>query len=692
MKVVQGAAFWLLLKIDSVIYTFIDWIYRIIMILAQRNLLEDSTYIEEMIKRLYIVIGVVILFFAAYSLLRSMVNPDEALKGKESPVKMLTNVIVSIVLIAIIPSVFNFAMDFQNALLKQNTIGKLILGETYTDKNGNTINSAEVISNGGFEMAETIFQAFFHPSYDGEEGGYCTEIASIDNDTCTHLQIDNTDYSTWWTNNVSNPRDFGAIANLSSEVVDGKIDYTMFISTIVGIFVLFVLVIYAYQVAIRLIKLSIFQLIAPLPIIARILPDKNGKQVFSNWIRTTLATYVEVFVRLGILYFAIFIIKIINSNFDGIVNFTKESWGTNSAIIAIIAEVLVIAGIFEFVRQLPGILKDLTGLDSKKYSRDLIGGLGMMTASFGGGVTAAVRSFNADKDKVGMKNRLFRATTAGLGAGVRGGWNGRRVENIRDIPKTAGMTASATLKHRRDMDTYGSGIGKYVGYIADQGKNAKDYVTTWAHGSFEGYDEELRILQNLRAKVAAPEDDAIAFVKKKDYMFSFLNKGTAPEVKSTADEKTFTIDDKTSLSEIKAIIEALKNTGDAEDAKQAASLNNRLEKRFKTVGKDLVKASVGTMTNAAFDNTYMMGKKIATEAAPDITNIKSKFEIAKQAVLENKELETIQKYSQANNTDQLIPDKISDLKDSLDIAASDLSAKITLEQERRKNQRPPKHD
>ncbi len=365
LDAIQSAIFWLLLKIDSIVYTFIDWIYQIILMLANGDILGNTNLVDELMNRLYLIIGVIILFLVAYSLLRSMVNPDEALKGKDSPVKIVQNVIISVVLIAVVPYIFTFAMQFQSSLLQQNTIGRLILGE---ESSGNS--SSETIDDGGFNIAINVFQAFFRPNTDA---GYCTGNASIDANypDCQDLMIDIGDYDNfydWWQNDVYGDRNFGAISEAAEYAATDQISYTWIISTLAGAFVVFVLVSYCIDIAIRLVKLAVFQLIAPLPILARIVPKEETKKIFSNWLKATISTYVEVFIRLGILFFAVFIIDVVVDNFDTIFNTIGENWGNVNPVLVLIAQALVILGIILFVKQLPGIIKDITGLDGGKYN------------------------------------------------------------------------------------------------------------------------------------------------------------------------------------------------------------------------------------------------------------------------------------------------------------------------------------
>ena len=365
LDTIQGGIFWLLLKLDAIVYTFIDWIYQIILMLADGDLLSNSNLVDELVNRLYLIIGVIILFLVAYSLLRSMVNPDEALKGKESPVKIVQNVIISVVLIAVIPYVFNFAMGFQTSLLQQNTIGRLILGEG-SGENA----SSSTIDDGGFNIAISVFQAFFQPN---TSAGYCTGNASIDQNypDCEDLVAEIGAYNNfeeWWANDVIASKNLFAISEANTLVAQNKISYTFIISTLAGAFVVFVLVSYCIDIAIRLVKLAVFQLIAPLPILARIVPNEQTKKIFSNWLKATISTYVEVFIRLGILFFAVFIIDLVVGNFNTIFNTMGNNLGNVNPVLVLIAQALVILGIILFVKQLPGIIKDITGLDGGKYN------------------------------------------------------------------------------------------------------------------------------------------------------------------------------------------------------------------------------------------------------------------------------------------------------------------------------------
>lgn len=348
-----------LLFIDSVVYSLISWVYQIIMVLCNGNILNNNTEVMALMNRLYVVLGVIMMFVLAYSLLKSLINPDDLAKDKKSPVKVITNVLISIAAIAFVPTIFGFAMDFQSAILNQGTIGKIILGSTVNTGNGSTAaNSKEVVDQGGNMMAATVLNGFLHPNI---SNGTCKLVDSQYN--CDGVEFSVGDIGAYWSSLETNG-DFLKIPELNKDIVDGKITYYYIISTIAGAFVLLVLLSYCFDIALRMVKLAVFEIMAPLPILCRIVPNEQASKVFSNWLKATISTYIEVFIRMAILFFGVWIIKIVINNITSLfVGFSSAS-----PEIVLIAQVLVIVGIIMFIKQAPEIIKEITGLDGGKYN------------------------------------------------------------------------------------------------------------------------------------------------------------------------------------------------------------------------------------------------------------------------------------------------------------------------------------
>ena len=133
-------------------------------------------------------------------------------------------------------------------------------------------------------------------------------------------------------------------------------------------------------------------MIAPIPIISRIDP-KKGNEVFNKWIKTCLSTYLDLFIRLIGIFFAIYIIKLINQS--GYVDaVTGESTQPGAFV-----KVFILIGALMFAKQLPKLIKDITGFDMgggtftlnpfKKISQVPLVGAGLSTgAAIAGGAIA----------------------------------------------------------------------------------------------------------------------------------------------------------------------------------------------------------------------------------------------------------------------------------------------------------------
>lgn len=60
------------------------------------------------------------------------------------------------------------------------------------------------------------------------------------------------------------------------------------VSTICGLYVLWVITNFCFDMAVRVIKLMFFQIIAPIPVVCRVIPGGKMKDVFSTWMKKQL--------------------------------------------------------------------------------------------------------------------------------------------------------------------------------------------------------------------------------------------------------------------------------------------------------------------------------------------------------------------------------------------------------------------
>ena len=400
----------IMLTIDSVIYHFAAMCYQLFIYLASARIFDDE-FFSNFANRIYVILGVFMLFYLAYALLISLIDPDKLQKETAGIAK---NLVISLVLLGFLPSIFSYAYRLQNYILSSNLLGALILGQDiveiddtgYVDSNQfNNGSNDESDPNGmitfGDTLAFTVMNVFINPdnynvAFDGRNDfnwlDYKKNVLLYGNyDGLGGLasSITSSEIMVYKSGDNGN----------TSETIKDSVKYSVLISTAVGIGLIYILLTFTLDLGVRVFKLAFLQLIAPIPIIMRIIPSKKG--TFDKWLKMSLATYLEVFIRVGIMYIAVYFI---NAFFNG--NRFLELW--KSGMIGKFAVVVLIFSILTFAKQVPKIISEALGFntDSLKFTskdKGVLGkglsalagfGLGATTGALGAGWTAMVNKGN----------------------------------------------------------------------------------------------------------------------------------------------------------------------------------------------------------------------------------------------------------------------------------------------------------
>ncbi len=460
----------ILLVIDGAIYDLVDYVYDIFDFLAKINIFDNDMY-GEITSKVYLILGLIMMFILSYSLLKAVINPDDYAKGEQSITKLIPNVLISLAIIVLLPTVFEFAMNFQKAVLNNDTIPNFILGDT----NQETVEDGSVENDNGRMISYYAFQAFFHPN---EE--YCAS-EGLTYDECSNSDkikgngswfVSNGDPYSEVDTNVRAGNSFRNYNVFGEAVRDGKMTYYYLISTIAGIFLLWVLANYCFDMAVRVIKLAFYQLIAPIPVICRILPSGKTKDVFDKWTKQTISTYISVFIRIVIMSIGIFLLRlVINAvNNNEIAGLSELRIDKKFIVIA-----LLIMGIIIFIRQAPKLIDDIFHLgagDMKLGLMDKLAMGGALTAGAiaGGGITSLTKNSVSGFRQMGTNFKNAKgigkvgaiaggligtasSTAAGAVSGaIRGGKAGLKAKNFKDMASAAssGVVGAATAKAKRD--------------------------------------------------------------------------------------------------------------------------------------------------------------------------------------------------------------------------------------------------
>lgn len=454
-NVAKYGFFSIFLYIDSVVYKIVSMLFSVFFSLAELQLLKDDAY-QAISSRIYLLVGIVALFSITISLLKALVNPDNLGKGTISSFK---NLIVSMLLVILMPTIFKYAFSFQAAIINDGVINNLFNFSITTGENEmvnecnnpkdvsvNTADNETLNSEINMTVDEcqanyitmTVLQAFFSPSNDNVTNNYGTTWK----DARRYI---------WYTG------DFDYIATFAEQVNKGDsnsyITYYIIITTIAGFFLGYVVLSFCLDLGIRAFKLAFYELIAPLPILMKIVPGQEGK--FDKWRKEVVSTFLEVFVRLIIISFIIFMC---GNLFDLIKNL---SWGETGA--GLLAKAILALGLFAFAKQAPKLLKDALGLEGSGVK---FGIKGKLTD-----VPVAGKAFAAG---YGVANKAKGAATGALGAGYSSMVNGGSFGAGARFGAASGWKSGGQQFGKMRQETYKQmGYKGKAGWIGGQSKMDK---------------------------------------------------------------------------------------------------------------------------------------------------------------------------------------------------------------------------
>ena len=351
--------------IDYIVFNFVSILMQAIFDIANFSLSENI--FNKIIDRVYLILGIFMLFKITISLLTYLVNPDK-ISDKENGIgKLSMRVVLVLVMLVMLPSAFQLLNDVQNALLP--TIPRLIL------EPNNIENSTNQISNIGRNIATSVFSSFFSDNSDctGIEGESAT-IYINKGVPATEDQIKNIDMLKYYRDNSAMKCQISG----NSDVY--QYEYTPIISTIAGGFMCYVLIGICITVAIRMFKMMILRMIAPIPIISYVDPKASKDGAFSKWVKTLSTTWLELFINLGILYLIVFCIdKLLLDTGSELLSAIKGFGFIRGSFFTI----FVIMGLFAFARQAPKFIMDALGIKNQGNFMRAMGLSSVALGSFG---------------------------------------------------------------------------------------------------------------------------------------------------------------------------------------------------------------------------------------------------------------------------------------------------------------------
>lgn len=519
----QSILSYVCLLIDSVVYFLVKVAYKLFLALAQLELFNDSAF-EYLINRTYIVIGVISLFIVAYSLLNAIINSDNASKGNKSITKIVKNIVIAIIGVAVMPTIFSYFYYFQKVVLCNNFIPRLILQQV--NKNDTT-----TLNNTAEELPELIFESFFYPNSlesadnsSSEDDPVMSAASGIKIEESNPKSEEETDTYTLaeaYDNakgGMSFWKAFSPFIFSQPGVRDNSIQYLIILSTIAGGYIAYVFLNLCLDMGIRAVKLGYLELIAPLAIMTIIVPGQDG--VFKNWSKKTISCAVEVFTRLFVVVFAVYLVSTIKDILQPSFSSTLCGIELNFVYILLLRAIIYFS-IFAFAKQAPKFFSEATGIKSDGFKIGLLdkmkeNGMAQAFGAMGGGITSGIRNFAANggdnwqNAQNAWKNKDYKnwglsvgkgllggavhpgSLVAGAASGLRRGWsNTKDIKKWSDIKEGAGKAADEAMeaklkrddyreKHRKNIPIIGGAVGAAAGHVGDAWDAVRDYPNSHA--------------------------------------------------------------------------------------------------------------------------------------------------------------------------------------------------------------------
>lgn len=460
-------------SINYCIYSLVQWIIQGMFDIA--NLESNFTLMEEVRGRIYVILGVFMIFRLTISLINYMVNPDAAADKERGASKLVIRTITMCAFLIVLPFGFEKLRQAQEVFLP--VLPKVLLGQNK--------DNSDTVKKNAESMAVAALRAFYRPCDICE-----TEVDMIDS-----ISDMNSTYADAYDREIVKKVD-GKEEKETKNIYD--YDFNYIFAAVVGVIMILILLGITLSVAVRVFKLFLLEMLAPIPIISYIDPKSSKSGAFSAWTKQVIMTFVDIFIKLGLMYIVMYLMSKFTSNgTDALFDFGSLK---KSEPRYLYLQVFLILGLLLFAKDAPKFVKDALGIKDSGNKGLIDGTLGAITGGTVGAVSGAV------------SGRGLAGAATGAAAGVAAGYDGGRTGKGANAWRAGG---NAAAQARKGDPNAKSGILAAIGAATShaQGKRmAAKY----------GITEESLAIGDMDAK----SKEAYAQMKEMQYNEA-VNNGTA---------------------------------------------------------------------------------------------------------------------------------------------------------------------
>lgn len=453
------------MAIDGIAFSLLDNAYNIVIELSKAEFMDSGT-IADITKSLYIVFGVVAFFRLAMVLINSMIDPEKFSEKGKGVSNIFFRIVGMIIILFITPWLFEQAYKIQRTVVgadtNQNIIFQLFLGDNANigghDENG--YNAGKALQNIVLSSLITVDDQYL--VNDGATCSYndngqvvdsnnnvvsdvnstcgfipLTCVANSDGKTCTNqggyiYDPDTCDwgncqkavsvYNEMYVNEDMSPNKLSKWVGTSTDLEDENgeetevyvYDYMFIVTGVAGIFMTYVIISFAIDIAVRIFELVVLQVLSPLFIATFVDPKSTQSGPFKNWLSALGKSYANLFIKLAILALMTFFIMYLN----------KSEMFKSMGDVSGWAKLFVIIGLLIFAKKAPKWISEILGIKS-----DGLGGLGIGKKLGGMALAGGLVSKGLDAGKKALGNKAKRVGAGmvnRIGADIGGTLAGRK--------------------------------------------------------------------------------------------------------------------------------------------------------------------------------------------------------------------------------------------------------------------------
>lgn len=623
-----------LLLLDAIVYSTVAYVYNIFQIIAQLNFSVISSWTQPLVNRVEALIMVLILFKLGMSFIQYMLDPEKFSEKSTGGSALLINIVICAALL----------VSYQFIFTVFNEFSMLIIG--YQDGYEFTVlkQIADVESENGGDEAGLLGRFIFGTEADtknfGKEIAGLTLFSFLKDKTNAHGDTPRAtnELDSILSNSSSDEINFFDITNLADAIYrsdkdgveeHGNVAYQFpLLSTAVGLYLVYTLVVLTIEVAIRMFKLIILQITAPIAIITTIDGGTKSK-TFQSFYKTYLSVYTSLFVRVAVVYLITALINMFANNFDTLnIGFAKDS--TMGAF----ALIIIIVSLFTFAKKIPSFIDKVLGTNSAGDGEGAAGFRGLMK-SMGAAVGLGVGALGGAAAGIagGIATGSLGAGVGGalsglLGGGYRGATGGYRSNNVADFFKNqksnVGTTFGNTLKSHENGGFFRNaalGIGGATGinavHNARVNRDIENENKAWKNTTENYENEQAQYDKNIAAanekaasiqeSLAASEStykdvngNAIAYGNSED---DFASKVASSDMRVRAAEANLAAL-KTKKADKNSMLDAETKVAQAR-AKAEAAARQQYKDKQESSGLNAAKADVKTQTERKNNSTTL---------------------------------------------------------------------------------------